>query len=809
MAVALGAAATLLLQASSLLERAELDVYDALVSAAPDIGSDPRLTVIGITEADIQKYGYPLRDAQVARLLAVVQARKPRVIGLDLYRHAEHPPGRAALVQQLAAPNVIAVRFVGLDPDVGEVPAPDVMPPEQVGFNDFVLDPDGVVRRALIFVGSERRQFHSFALRVAVGYLDGDAAAGVFTFDETALHLRGHRIARLTPSFGGYADADNAGYQTLLRFRSRETPADVLSLDDVLQGRYDPRQLAGRAVLIGSVAPSLNHLFFTPYSPRMQARFLMPGVVLHAQIVSQLLDVSEGRPGSVYRAAAPTGELAWLLAWALLAALLVWRVEHPLLLLAAGIALPAALLGTAWGALAGRLWLPVIAPAIAMIFSAGIVGMQRYLYRTRYDRLTALPARESFLRQVERVGQTSGVAPCTVAVMDIDRFDMVNKSLGHAAGDRVLVEIARRLGSALGENGVLARTGGDEFSVVFRGADPPAVERSLDNMRRALAEPLQAGRYRLSFTASIGIATSERTSREVAGELLRDAHTAMYRAKVLQSSGYEIFSDDMREEASVRLALESDLNVALENDEFFLAYQPIVDLKTGRVTGFETLLRWQSAARGLVSPGEFIPVAEETGMINRLGDWILSNACRQAREWLARFPDRPLTVNVNLSRRQLERGDLAAKLARLLEEHRLPAHALQLEITESMVMRNPEAARELLLDIRALGLGLAIDDFGTGYSSLSHLHRFPADTLKIDRAFVSRMEASPEDKIIETILDLGHKLGMKLVAEGVETERQVTLLRSAGCDHAQGFLFSRPLPAREATGLLESGARLG
>jgi diguanylate cyclase (GGDEF)-like protein len=807
LAVVLAALTSLPLQTFRVLEPVEFGAFDAMVSRLPDIGRDPRLTVIGITEADIEKYGFPLSDAKVARLVELLQAHSPQVIGVDLYRHAAHPPGRAALREQFAAPNVIAVRFVGMDPDVGEVPAPAFVPPARIGFNDFVLDPDGVVRRALVFVGSEQRQYFSFALRVAIAYFDATLGGEVFRFDEAALSLRGHRIPRLMPWFGGYADIDNAGYQTMLRFRSREAPAELLSLDDVYLGRYDPEQLSGRAILIGAVAPSLNHLFFTPYSPRMEAQFLMPGVLLHAQIVSQLLDTGSGAAG-LYTAPPPALETTWLLAWALLTALIIWQAQGSLSWLLAGLALPVALMGSVWMALSSRIWLPVAAPVVAMAVSAVAVAVQRYLYRTRYDGMTGLPTRQAFLRHVARSLEASGARPCTIAVMDIDRFDMVNKTLGHATGDRVLAQIAARLAEELGDGGVLARTGGDEFSVAFDTEVYATVERSLENMRRALAQPLQAGQYRLSFTMSVGLARSWGATGRSPGALFRDAHTAMYRAKVMRSASNELFSDDMREEASVRLALESDLNAALENDEFFLAYQPIVDITSGRIVGFETLLRWHSPTRGLVPPAQFIPVVEETGMIIPLGDWILSTASRQARAWLDRFPDQPLTVNVNLSRRQLDRGDLAAKLVRILDELDLPPASLQLEVTESMVMRNPEAARALLLDLRRLGLAIAIDDFGTGYSSLSYLHRFPADTLKIDRSFVCRMESSPEDKIIETIMALGRKLGMKLVAEGVETERQCHLLGAAGCDLAQGYLFSPPLPAEEATRLLADRAPL-
>jgi EAL domain-containing protein (putative c-di-GMP-specific phosphodiesterase class I) len=333
----------------------------------------------------------------------------------------------------------------------------------------------------------------------------------------------------------------------------------------------------------------------------------------------------------------------------------------------------------------------------------------------------------------------------------------------------------------------------------------------MDQLQHSLSEPLTLHGQKLPSTLSIGVAISQPGLEHKPVDLLRDAHTAMYRAKALGKSRFEVFAAGMLTEAVNRLQLESDLISALDNQEFLLYYQPIINLKTGELAGFEALVRWHQKERGFVLPSAFIPAAEETGLIMALGQWIFREACRQLHQWHDQFPHyRHLTMSINLSNRQFGQTDLVAQIEAALHDTQVDGHCVRLEITESMVMGDVDAAIDLMLKLKSLDLKLAIDDFGTGYSSLSYLHRFPMDTLKVDKSFVSRLEKSNEDRaIIHTILTLGQQLGMEVVAEGVETETQVVMLRQQGCDYGQGYFFAKPLPAAEALALLQSQQPLG
>ncbi|MGD1928858.1 MAG: EAL domain-containing protein [Leptolyngbyaceae cyanobacterium] len=784
------------------LQRFELFIFDSLVRLKADAGRDSRLVIVGITETDIQEYGHPLSDQKVADVLEIIQQHDPKVVGLDIYRKTFHPPGREALNQQLAADNLIAITNVGTDTNIDRVPPPDGVPWERIGFNDLSVDPDGVVRRSLLFVNAPNQPYYSFALRTALAYLPGQDNA--FAHNDEALYLNEQPILRLGARSGGYEKVDSRGFQTLLRFRSRSAPAEQISIADVMAGRFDPALFDGKIVLIGSVAPSLKDEFFTPYSANRVNRFTMSGVIVHAQMISQLLDIAEGRP-ALYRFLPAWGELMWLIFWASLTSAVTWKIRRPEMLVVASVAFTLAIFGLGWICLLELAWLPIFEPLLGIFVAGGLVIAQKSIYRSTYDSLTDLPGREVFLLHIQRALNNQQENPVIVAFLDIDRFQIINKSLGHFAGDRVLMAIAKRLRKMLGEHAQIARVGGDEFAILFYNSSQSEVKIFLNEMRSELSSPLMLGKHRLSITASVGLAITQAHYGQTPLELLRDAHTAMYRAKALKEAQYQVFSNDMREEAVARLDLESDLIKALEDKEFSLFYQPIIHLATNQVTGFEALIRWKQEKRGLISPNDFIPVVEETGMIIPLGEWILKTACYQMRAWHQQFPHLPLKMNVNLSRRQFDQTDLVPQIEAVLSKLQLPGHRLQLEITESMIMRDVEAAHNLMLRLKSLGIQLAIDDFGTGYSSLSYLHRFPTDTLKIDRSFVSSMENSAEDRdIVQTIISLGQKLNMNLVAEGIASTEQLALLTKAGCHYGQGFYFSKPMPAREATVFLEN-----
>jgi len=432
------------------------------------------------------------------------------------------------------------------------------------------------------------------------------------------------------------------------------------------------------------------------------------------------------------------------------------------------------------------------------------------------DPLTGLPNRLLFIDRVGRlVKHTKRHKDHLFAVlfMDLDGFKMINDSMGHLIGDQLLLGVANRLEKCLrssdtvarlGETFTVARLGGDEFTVLLDHIkDPGDAKRAADRMMKALAAPFILGGKEVFTSVSIGIALST-AAYELPEDILRDADTAMYRAKSLGKARYEVFDADMRASVMARLQLETDLRHALERGEFCNFYQPIVALVSGEIAGFEALLRWQHPTRGLLGPIEFIPVAEETGLIRELGWWNLREACRQISEWRASLIAHPhLTISVNLSAKQFLQPNLVEDIRKLLGELALPPEALKLEITESTVMADPLAAVEMLQQIKSLGIHLAIDDFGTGYSSLSYLHRFPLDTLKIDRSFISGMGNDGEGmEIARTILPMANNLRLDVVAEGVETVQQVALLKKLHCKYGQGYYFSRPLSVEGTTALL-------
>ncbi len=432
------------------------------------------------------------------------------------------------------------------------------------------------------------------------------------------------------------------------------------------------------------------------------------------------------------------------------------------------------------------------------------------------DPLTGLPNRLLFIDRVGRLVKHMKRRKdhlFAVLFMDLDGFKMINDSMGHLIGDQLLLGVAHRLEKCLrstdtvarlGETFTVARLGGDEFTVLLDDIkDPGDAKRAADRMMKALASPFILGGKEVFTSVSIGIALST-SAYEQPEEMLRDADTAMYRAKALGKARYEVFDADMRASVMARLQLETDLHRALERGELRNFYQPIVALATGEIAGFEALLRWQHPTRGLLGPNEFIPVAEETGLIRELGWWNLRKACQQISEWRAgSIAHRHLSISVNLSAKQFLQPKLVEDIRNLLHELALPPEALKLEITESTVMADPSAAIEMLQQIKSLGIHLAIDDFGTGYSSLSYLHRFPLDTLKIDRSFISGMGNDGEGmEIARTILPMANNLRLDVVAEGVETLQQVAMLKKLQCKYGQGYYFSKPLSAEGTAALL-------
>ncbi|HLP41872.1 MAG TPA: EAL domain-containing protein, partial [Fibrobacteria bacterium] len=437
--------------------------------------------------------------------------------------------------------------------------------------------------------------------------------------------------------------------------------------------------------------------------------------------------------------------------------------------------------------------------------------MQEQLVRgALYDTLTGLPNRtlatELLGRALERARRKSG-SYFAAMVLDLDRFKMVNDSMGHAQGDRLLVALSRRMAAFLPPDTTLARLGGDEFLVLTDEIRDPGPATSLaDRIQEALSLPFDLEGSEVYAAASIGIVLG---SGQYAGaeDVLRDADTAMHRAKRGGKGRHEVFESSMHAKAVHLLTLETDLRKAIERNEFRLHYQPIVSLKDGALTGFEALIRWKHPRLGMVSPMDFIPLAEDTGLIVPIGAWVLKEACRQLAEWRGRMPGgRGLSMSINISGKQLDTLDLAGQVETILLEAGLEPACLKLEVTESAIMENPEMAATILERLKQIGFRLSLDDFGTGFSSLSYLHRFPFHILKIDRSFISKIEGGDKDaEIVRVINSLARNLGMDVVAEGIETQGQWNLLQKLDCGFGQGYFFSKPLEDEAAGRLIETG----
>ena len=431
---------------------------------------------------------------------------------------------------------------------------------------------------------------------------------------------------------------------------------------------------------------------------------------------------------------------------------------------------------------------------------------ERLLHDALHDALTGLPNRALIIDHLKlTIGRAKRRQDLKFAVLflDLDRFKLINDSLGHMAGDQLLVGFARRLELCLRPGDTIARVGGDEFTILLEDlSDENEAVSVAERIHEELKAPFNLGGRDVFTSASIGIALSSRAYNHP-DEILRDADTAMYRSKSLGKARHEMFDEEMHARSTDLLRMETDLRRAQEHNEFLINYQPIVALDDFHVCGFEALVRWQHPERGLISPLDFIPVAEEGGQILQIGQWVLRQACYQAKLWQEKFPsDESLYMTVNLSAKQFAQPDLVEQVSSILEETGLDPNFLKLEITESVLMDDFESAAALLFKLRSLGVRLSIDDFGTGYSSLTYLHRFPIDTLKIDRSFISVLDKDHLE-IVRTILNLAENLDMDVVAEGVETQEQMSLLRNLSCQSGQGYFFSKPMTVEEAERILQ------
>lgn len=451
-------------------------------------------------------------------------------------------------------------------------------------------------------------------------------------------------------------------------------------------------------------------------------------------------------------------------------------------------------------------------PEVAIEFGKAMVRrLRKMTTMAQYDALTHLPNRVLFqelcgtaLMRAQRRGTAVGVL-----FVDLDHFKTINESLGYAAGDRLLIQVSERLQHRLHELDALARLGADEFAVMLE--DFPSDDElaaTAQNLLDTLTKPFIVDGQEIFISASIGISCFPQDAT-TAQNLLKNADTAMRGAKTEGRGRFRFFSPELNALAVATLVMKNHLRQALDRGELFLNFQPRIDILTGRIVGSEALLRWKHAEHGLVSPAKFIPLAEQAGLIERIGEWVLRSACAQQQAWLdSGLP--PFQIAVNLSVQQLRQPDLADRVSAILRETRLAPAMLELEVTESLFMEDGAVAKTVLADLRAMGISIALDDFGTGYSSLSYLKQFPLDYLKIDQSFMRGVPDDLDDvAIAKAIITLAKTLGLREIAEGVETDRQLDFLKAQGCEQFQGYLFSRPIAANDMLALVKSTLNAG
>ncbi|WP_414570288.1 putative bifunctional diguanylate cyclase/phosphodiesterase [Nostoc sp. CCY 9925] len=432
------------------------------------------------------------------------------------------------------------------------------------------------------------------------------------------------------------------------------------------------------------------------------------------------------------------------------------------------------------------------------------------LHLAFHDALTGLPNRAAFINRLRHaINYSKRHSDYLFAVLfiDLDRFKVINDSLGHHKGDQFLLAIASRLELCVRSIDTAARLGGDEFTILLEGIqDVSDAIKVADRIEQELKLPFELDGQEIFTTASIGIALSSTINYERPEDVLRDADTAMYRAKMLGRARYELFNSNMYANALAKLQLETDLRRAIERLELRVYYQPIVSLTSGSILGFEALLRWEHSERGLLSPADFIPLAEETGLIFSIGKWVLHEACAQMQAWRASHSSNLLKkISVNLSLKQFSQPDLIEQIGQILESTGLNADSLVLDITESVIVENGDRVIATLSQLREIGIQLSIDDFGTGYSSLGRLYNFPISLLKIDRSFISSISSNSKNlEIIEILVTLAHKLGVDVLAEGIETKEQLALVRKLNCEYGQGHFFSVPLNSSAAEALIKA-----
>jgi len=783
------------------LQNLELTAFDRMVRLQPVTEPDDRFLVVEIRDADLQAFQQiPLSDATIAQALATIQEHNPRVIGLDIYRDIPNPPGTEILKTQLSQENVILINKLTSDYSIPR-------PPEiaaRSGFNIFVIDPDNVQRRNMLAVRTDKTHL-SFGLLVAQAYLG--AAQYPVELDGVGLSFGPHYFPAINVNSGGYQlpESEAKGWQTLLTFASEPNIAASITISDLLAGNFDPKDIEDKIVLLGSTAESQKDSFLTPYSASRTDGHMTPGVFLHAQAIQQILSTVDN--GNHFFAFWTEGqEMVWIFAWACFGGASTWLFYRTRLFITVSVLGSLGLAAGGYGLFLMNVWVPIAAAAIAFIASWSSVLAYRLFYEEKYDVLTGLPNGRYFLDQLSKINHSlpseNTERQIAVLAIDINRFKSINESYGHYYGDTVLKQIVKRICDLIEDEILLARMGANEFALLIKS--PKFKQEVIDiihAIEKSLSEPFFIEQKQHYLTCSTGVAFYRKDEQITPEALWLKAHTAMNRAKQSHKNQYKIFAEGMQTQSIDRLTIESDLRQAIANQEFELLYQPIFSLKTDILKGFEALVRWNSPSRGVVSPNDFINIAEETDLIIPISKWVLEEGCRQFKEWQNELGlDASITISINLSSRQFSQNNLKSQVEQILDSTGLDPSALKLEITESTVMDDIEEAAKMLKDLKTLNVRLSVDDFGTGYSSLSYLSTFPIDTLKIDRSFVEKIQTGNDNLAIpNALVMLGHSLDMDIIAEGIETVEQLEILRQIGCEFGQGFYFSKPLNKADAT----------
>jgi len=826
----------------------ELGVYDRLVHLSPDTPHDPRMLIVSIGENDIQTLqNWPIPDNVIAEVINNLQAHHPAVIGLDIHRDIPYEPGTDQLTQVLReSDNIIGIEKYGSVDEADKVPPPSAIPSTRIGFNDLVLDSDGVVRRHLMYMQDGQNILTAFAVQVAQKYLIDKGVYPQAAPDNPRALLFGHALfEELQATSGGYQIEDSSGFQVLLKYRSRNAVARKISLLDVRDGHFEPEWVTGKIVLIGSTAASLKDTFFTPYSKTAEQNFYMSGVLIHAQKISQLLTAVLGSPSAEQQIVEPEWnwgyyplfqfwqewlEMLWIAGWSVLGGLLFTTLHRPWKLVIFSLVSFSGLAILTYSLFNYGYWIPSVTPFIGFSLTGFAVLVARLIYTALHDEVTQLPNRALFSQYIQRQrrellknpqGKPAQDQQFAVILLDFDDFKIIKSVLGSSISNALSLAITERIRSEVNafpemnrRRYALARISADKFAILLKQPVKTATVMSIANtLQEHLMNCFNLQQQEEIFAnMHAGIAFGD---ADFSRDLLQDAHAAMYRAKTTSKNNPEVFETTMETIAIQRFHLERDLRQAVTRlkrvieqggftDEFIVYYQPLISLETGQILGFEALVRWQHPRDGIVSPGKFIPVAEETGLIVPIGEAVLRRACQQVCRWRTQFPEySELLLSVNLSGKQFDHPDLITHIQEIIEDTQMPSRCLKLEITESIVMEDIQTSLEMLKQLKALEVKISIDDFGTGYSSLSYLTQFPIDTLKIDRSFVNQMDNSDHDKaIVRTIIDLSHSLNKDVIAEGIETEKQHLELRELGVEYGQGYLYAKPLAEQDAVALL-------